>query len=61
MCDEVLPRFHVESLMFTTGELTCRTQQIELLDWMQEDTHPEAVDMMVEDAVVPFGTALWPV
>ncbi|WP_279608061.1 hypothetical protein [Burkholderia ambifaria] len=37
------------------------TRQIELLDWMQEDTQPEAVDMMVEDAVVPFGTALWPV
>ncbi|KVM93671.1 hypothetical protein [Burkholderia diffusa] len=37
------------------------TTQIELLDWMQEDTPPEAVDMMVEDAVVPFGTALWPV
>ncbi|KVE31250.1 MULTISPECIES: hypothetical protein [unclassified Burkholderia] len=36
-------------------------QQIDLLDWMQEDTHPQAVDMMVEDAVVPFGTALWPV
>ncbi|KVO33348.1 hypothetical protein [Burkholderia ubonensis] len=35
-------------------------QQIDLLEWMQEATHPEAVDMMVADAVVPFGTALWP-
>ena len=34
---------------------------IELSDWFDNETHEEAVEMMTESAVVPFGTALWAV
>ncbi|WP_275638838.1 hypothetical protein [Chromobacterium sphagni] len=34
---------------------------IELDAWFQEETFAEAVEMMQDKAVVPFGTALWPV
>jgi len=33
---------------------------IELSQWFEEETHDAAVEMMESDAVVPFGTALWP-
>lgn len=32
----------------------------ELSQWFEEETHDAAVEMMEADAVVPFGTALWP-
>ncbi|WP_256870530.1 hypothetical protein [Chromobacterium haemolyticum] len=34
---------------------------IQLDAWFQEETFDEAVKMMQEKAVVPFGTALWSV
>ncbi len=33
---------------------------IELDEWLEEPTHDDAVEMMNAQAVVPFGTALWP-
>ena len=35
--------------------------QIELSQWFDQATHPEAVEMMQEESFVPFGTALWSV
>ncbi|CAM3896443.1 hypothetical protein [Vibrio aquimaris] len=34
---------------------------IELNEWFESETHEDAVEMMAESAVVPFGTALWAV
>lgn len=38
-----------------------QSADIELDAWFQEETFAEAVEMMQDKAVVPFGTALWPV
>jgi hypothetical protein len=34
---------------------------LDLALWMEETTHDDAIDKMINDAVVPFGTAMWPV
>ncbi|PHM36597.1 conserved hypothetical protein [Xenorhabdus innexi] len=34
---------------------------IELNEWFEEETFEEAVEIMQEKAVVPVGTAMWPV
>jgi hypothetical protein len=39
---------------------TMENTAIELSQWFEEETHDAAVEMMESDAVVPFGTALWP-
>ena len=39
---------------------TMENTTIELSQWFEEETHDAAVEMMESDAVVPFGTALWP-
>ncbi|CDL85362.1 hypothetical protein Xszus_01345 [Xenorhabdus szentirmaii] len=33
---------------------------IELNQWFEEETFEEAVEIMQEKAVVPVGTAMWP-
>jgi hypothetical protein len=34
--------------------------ELQLDDWFEAPTHEAAVEMMQADAVVPFGTAMWP-
>jgi hypothetical protein len=34
--------------------------ELQLDDWFEAPTHDAAVEMMQADAVVPFGTAMWP-
>jgi hypothetical protein len=34
--------------------------ELQLDDWFEASTHEAAVEMMQADAVVPFGTAMWP-
>ncbi|WP_419793994.1 hypothetical protein MYA83_23675 [Pseudomonas palleroniana] len=34
--------------------------ELQLDDWFEALTHEAAVEMMQADAVVPFGTAMWP-
>ncbi|MBC8950199.1 hypothetical protein BDE27_1734 [Xenorhabdus ehlersii] len=34
---------------------------IELSEWFEEETFEEAVEIMQEKAVVPVGTAMWPI
>ncbi|PHM39736.1 hypothetical protein Xmau_02334 [Xenorhabdus mauleonii] len=34
---------------------------IDLNEWLEEETFVEAVEIMQEKAVVPFGTSMWPV
>ncbi len=34
-------------------------EQIELSEWLEIETHEEAVEIMEKEAVVPFGTSLW--
>ncbi|CAB3763128.1 hypothetical protein [Paraburkholderia humisilvae] len=34
--------------------------EIDLKDWFDAETHEAAAEMMQSDAVVPFGTAMWP-
>lgn len=34
---------------------------IDLTLWMEEETHEDAIEKMRAEAVVPFGTAMWPV
>lgn len=34
---------------------------IELNEWFEEETFEEAVEIMQEKAVVPVGTAMWPI
>ncbi|WP_256581235.1 MULTISPECIES: hypothetical protein [unclassified Pseudomonas] len=41
--------------MKKTWKLNCK-----LDDWFEAPTHDAAVEMMQADAVVPFGTAMWP-
>ncbi|TNH41550.1 hypothetical protein EP164_21940 [Photorhabdus luminescens subsp. sonorensis] len=41
-------------------EATLMENPIELDEWLEEPTHDDAVEMMNAQAVVPFGTALWP-
>ena len=33
---------------------------LQLGEWLEAPTHEAAVEMMQADAVVPFGTAMWP-
>ena len=33
---------------------------IDINEWLQLETHQEAVEMMKDSHVVPFGTSLWP-
>ncbi len=35
--------------------------ELQLDEWFEAPTHEAAVEMMQADAVVPFGTAMWPV
>lgn len=35
------------------------SQDLPLIEWMQEEQHPDWVEMMKESAVIPFATALW--
>lgn len=35
-------------------------EELQLDDWFEAPTHDAAVEMMKADAVVPFGTAMWP-
>jgi hypothetical protein len=35
-------------------------QELQLDDWFEAPTHDAAVEMMKADAVVAFGTAMWP-
>ncbi|WP_260436925.1 hypothetical protein [Burkholderia contaminans] len=35
------------------------TQDLPLIEWMQEDQHEDWVEMMKDSAVIPFATALW--
>jgi hypothetical protein len=43
-------------------EVDMQTEQveIELQQWFDVETHEAAAEMMQSDAVVPFGTAMWP-
>jgi hypothetical protein len=34
--------------------------ELQLDEWFEAPTHEAAVEMMQADAVVPFGTAMWP-
>ncbi|MGY4662697.1 hypothetical protein ACVWZ9_003491 [Pseudomonas chlororaphis] len=34
--------------------------ELQLDDWFEAATHEAAVEMMQADAIVPFGTAMWP-
>ncbi|WP_055135836.1 hypothetical protein QZH45_23330 [Pseudomonas corrugata] len=34
--------------------------ELQLDEWFEAPTHEAAVKMMQADAVVPFGTAMWP-
>ena len=34
--------------------------ELQLDEWFEAPTHDAAVEMMQTDAVVPFGTAMWP-
>ncbi|WP_282960265.1 hypothetical protein [Burkholderia dolosa] len=33
---------------------------IDLTQWMDQPTHEDAIEKMQADAVVQFGTAMWP-
>jgi hypothetical protein len=35
-------------------------EELQLDDWFEAPTHDAAVEMMKADAVVAFGTAMWP-
>ncbi len=37
-----------------------REEELQLDDWFEAETHDAAVEMMKAEAVVPFGTAMWP-
>ncbi|WP_296261545.1 MULTISPECIES: hypothetical protein [unclassified Pseudomonas] len=45
--------------MQSTAERTLE-EELQLDDWFEAPTHDAAVEMMQADAVVPFGTAMWP-
>jgi len=35
-------------------------EPIKLEEWLREPTNEDATNMMQAKAIVPFGTALWP-
>ncbi|WP_223281925.1 hypothetical protein, partial [Xenorhabdus griffiniae] len=42
-------------------EVNMENTTIELNEWFEEETFEEAVEIMQEKAVVPVGTAMWPI
>ncbi|ODN43187.1 hypothetical protein BGC07_09985 [Piscirickettsia litoralis] len=56
----ILAGFIGLSLKQNLMEDIMENKEVALENWFDLETHQEAVEMMEEDAVVPFGTALWP-
>ncbi|MDR7021055.1 MULTISPECIES: hypothetical protein [Aeromonas] len=40
---------------------TIKSEEINLDSWLNEETFEAAVEMMKSEAVVHFGTAMWPI
>ncbi|WP_260962445.1 hypothetical protein [Pseudomonas citri] len=59
-CENAIRRKVIRRFTMQTLDKDLETE-LQLDEWFEAPTHEAAVEMMQADAVVPFGTAMWPV